>query len=106
MISVLFYFIKISHLVGLVFGLLGMGIGLIRGYSDANQTINSYHPTYTQLKPFYINYYNYMVEYINEICYWLTMFSLIFYLIGFILPTIILILLIWKTFTHLKKFCK
>jgi len=104
MLSVLYFFIKISHIVGLLFGLLGIGIGFFRGYTNANQTINSYHPISTQLKPFYVNYYNCVVEYTNEISYWLTVFSLIFYLIGFILPTIILIIVIWKILSYLNKF--
>jgi hypothetical protein len=94
MLSILYYFIKISHLIGLVFGLLGFGIGFIKGHKNAIYKINSYHPIAIQLKPFYINYYNYTIEYINEICYCFTTFCIIFYFIGTILPTIILILVI------------
>jgi hypothetical protein len=42
-------------------------MGTFRGYTNANQIIDLYHPISTQLKPFYVNYNNYIVEYINEI---------------------------------------
>lgn len=106
MLIVLYYFIKFSHFVGLLFGLLGIGIGFTRGYLNYDESINSYDPIFLKLNPFYLNYYYYMIEFTNEITYWLTMFSLIFYLIGFILPTIILILVIWKILSKLNKFFK
>lgn len=98
MLSILYYFIKISHIVGLIFGFLGFVIGLIKGYSNAIHTINSYHPISIQLKPFYVNYYNFIVEYINQISYYTILLGIIFYFIGIILPTVILIFMVWYIF--------
>jgi hypothetical protein len=106
MLSILYYFIKISHLIGLIFCFLGFVIGLIKGFSNATFTTNSYYPVSIQLKLFYVNYYNFIVEYINQISYCIILFSIIFYFMGIILPIGILIYMVWKILQFLNKFIK
>ena len=106
MLSILYYFIKISHLVGLIFSFFGFVIGIIEGNTNAICAINSYHPISIKLKPFYVNYYNFIVEYINQISYCTTIFCIIFYFIGIIMPTIILLYVVWNIFLFLNNIVK
>lgn len=45
----------------MIFGFLGFVIGLINGHSNVIQNINSYAYISIQLKPFYINYYDFIM---------------------------------------------
>ena len=106
MLSILYYFIKLSHLVGLIFGFFGFVIGIIEGNTNAICAINSYHSISIKLKPFYVNYYNFIVEYINQISYCTILLGIIFYLIGIIIPTGILLYVVWNIFSFLNNIVK
>ena len=97
MLRLLYYFIKISNVVGLVFCLLGFGIGFIKGHTNAMK-FKQYYVNYSNCYN-YSNFSNFLIEYINEISYCMIIFSLIFYFIGFIIPIIILIFVLWKIFS-------
>lgn len=127
MLSILYYFIKIIHLIGLIFGFFGLVIGLIKGHSIAMETIDSYNFRYGNfrsgnfkyynfksynfksynfksmyIKPFYINY-NFIVGYINQISYSSILLGIIFYFIGIVIPIGILIYVIRNIYLYLNK---
>lgn len=117
MLSILYYFIKIIHLIGLIFGFFGLVIGLIKDHSIAMETIDSYNFRYGNfrsgnfksynfksmyIKPFYINY-NFIVGYINQISYSSILLGIIFYFIGIVIPIGILIYVIRNIYLYLNK---
>ena len=103
MLSILYYFIKISHFIGLIFCFFGFVIGLIKGHIIAIQTIKTYNLVSSQLGQFNINNYNFIVEYINQISYSTLLLGIIFYFIGIILLTVILIFILWNIFLFFNK---
>lgn len=92
LLNLIYNFVKISFYLGFVSGIFGVVFGIMHGLIEATNKIKSYHPAIIQYNPFYINYYNYLIEYVNSISYSIEFFGTISFIIGVILPSIVSIL--------------
>lgn len=93
MFDLLYNFVKISFYSGIGLGIFGLIYGIGLGFVETSEEIKSlkYH-SIIQYNPFYVNYYNYFIKYISSITNSMLSFNRIFFIIGLLLPSMILII--------------
>lgn len=106
LLNLIYNFCRISFYLGFISGIFGVFFGIIYGFIEATNKIKSYHPAIIQYNPFYINYYNYLIEYVNSISYSIVFFGTISFIVGLVLPSIVLILTVLYLINKYNQYFK
>lgn len=96
LLSLIYNFVKITLYSGLGFGILGLCFGttleLVEAMVEIKAMINNL--LFTQYNLHFIDCFNYFIKYIFDSCYSIIWFGFVFFIIGLLLPLIILNLII------------
>jgi len=94
LLSLIYNFVKITLYSGFGFGILGLCFGTILELIEAMVQIKAMinNIMFTQYNC--VDYFNYFIKYIYTACYSISWFGFVFFIVGLLLPSIILNLII------------
>ena len=96
LLSLIYNFVKITLYSGLGFGILGLCFGIILELVEVIVEIKAMvnNLIFIQYNSHFIDRFNYFIKYIFDTCYSIMWYGFVFFIIGLLLPSIILNLII------------